>query len=163
MDKIEALLVKVEIQEFTHRYASLVDTGNFDGLGDLFQHGRIRTKDEHGTERRWVGRDEIRKVFADTVRTWDGIPRTKHLVTNLSVTVEPGGKKASSRSYYTVLHEPPEGIAHIVIAGRYEDEFELIDGSWQLTDRFVHSDLFGDVKSHMKQTSQITTRSETAT
>jgi len=162
MEKIDLLLAKMEIHEFTHRYASLVDTGNFDGLGEIFRHGRIRTRDERGVERQWVGRDEIRKVFAGTVRTWDGIPRTKHLVTNLSVTVDAGGRKAASRSYYTVLHQPPDGIAHIVIAGRYEDEFELIDGSWQLTDRFVHSDLFGDLTSHMKQTSQITTRLEDA-
>jgi 3-phenylpropionate/cinnamic acid dioxygenase small subunit len=158
MDKIDLLMTKLEIHEFTHRYASLVDTGNFDGLGEMFRHGRIRTRDEHGTERQWVGRDEIRKVFIDTVRTWDGVPRTKHLVTNLSVTVDADGRKAASSSYYTVLHQSPRGRACIVIAGRYEDSFDLIDGSWQLTDRFVHSDLFGDLTSHMKQTAQITTR-----
>jgi 3-phenylpropionate/cinnamic acid dioxygenase small subunit len=163
MNKLDALLVKMEVQEFIHHYASLVDTGNFDGVCELFRHGRIRTRDEQGVERQWVGADEIREVFEATVRTWDGIPRTKHLVTNLSVTVHPGGHGASCRSYYTVLHEPPSGPAHIVISGRYEDEFELIDGSWQLVDRFVHADLFGDLSSHMKQTRQITTRLEEAT
>jgi 3-phenylpropionate/cinnamic acid dioxygenase small subunit len=160
MDKVDVLLTKLEIQDFTHRYASLVDTGNFDGLGEIFRHGRIRTRDEKGVERQWVGRDEIRKVFIDTVRTWDGIPRTKHLVTNLSVTVDASGRNAVSHSYYTVLHEPPGGAVHIVIAGRYEDTFERLDGSWQLVDRFVHSDLFGGLGSHMKQTDQITTRGD---
>ena len=160
MDKIEALLVKLEIQEFIHRYAASVDNGDFDAVADLFRHGRIRTRDERGVERQWAGRDPIRDVFAATVRTWDGIPRTKHLVTNLSVAVSADGRKAVATSYYTVLHQPPEGRAYIVIAGRYEDEFKPIDGSWQLTDRFVYSDLFGDLSSHMKQTSQITTHGD---
>ena len=36
---------------------------------------------------------------------------------------------------------------HVVISGRYEDRFELIDERWRLVDRFVHSDLFGDLSS----------------
>ena len=131
VDKLDVLLAKMEVQEFIHRYASMVDTGNFDGLGDLFRHGRIRTRDERGIESQWVGRDAIRNVFAQTVRTWDGIPRTKHLVSNLSVNVDANGPRAVCRSYYTVLHEAPGTPVHIVICGRYEDTFEVIDGSWQ--------------------------------
>jgi 3-phenylpropionate/cinnamic acid dioxygenase small subunit len=157
LDDLAALMAESRIRSIIHRYAALVDGGQFSEIGALFRHGTIRTADEEGVERQWTGAEAIASIFSDTVRTWDGVPRTKHLVSNVLVSMK-SDTVATCQSYYTVIHEPPGAQVQIVISGRYHDRFELIDGEWQLVDRFVYSDLFGDLSSHMQQTEQITSR-----
>ena len=37
-----------------------------------------------------------------------------------------------------------------IIAGRYEDEFEKVDGTWRFSERIIHPDLHGDLSKHMR-------------
>jgi hypothetical protein len=36
-----------------------------------------------------------------------------------------------------------------IIAGRYHDRFELVDGQWRYCERVIHSDLRGDMSAHI--------------
>src|SRR3546814_4825472 len=53
----------------------------------------------------------------------DGTPRTKHLVTNPIIEIDPNGRTATAKSYYTVVQTiftlPPQ----IIVMGRYDDRF----------------------------------------
>src|SRR3546814_12978400 len=51
----------------------------------------------------------------------DGTPRTKHLVTNHIIEIDPNGRTATAKSYYTVVQTiftlPPQ----IIVMGRYDE------------------------------------------
>ena len=80
----------------------------------------------------------------------DGTPRTKHVITNLVVDVDDGSAHASARSYFTVLQATDGVPLQPIIAGRYEDQFEKVDGTWRFSERIIHPDLHGDLSKHMR-------------
>ena len=59
------------------------------------------------------------------------------------------GDTATSRCYYTVLQQTDVLALQPIIAGRYHDRFERIDGGWRFADRLIFSDLIGDLSQHL--------------
>jgi hypothetical protein len=136
-----------EIQKIVYGYADAVDTGNFERLGEYFARGQVRVD---GVEAVYVGTEGVLGMFHEFTRFYDdGTPSTKHVTTNLRIEVDESGQSASAKSYFTVLQARPELPLQIVIAGRYDDKFELVDGKWYLTDRFEYCDLVGDLSQHI--------------
>jgi 3-phenylpropionate/cinnamic acid dioxygenase small subunit len=130
-----------DITALVHGYARLLDAGDFDGLADLFEHATWRSA-AHGTVLR--GTSEVRSAY-DRIRLYDGSPRTKHLITNLSIDIEPGGESASSHCYFTVLQGITAGNPiEITVDGQYIDTFEKIQATWRFADRLFIVDLEGD-------------------
>jgi 3-phenylpropionate/cinnamic acid dioxygenase small subunit len=138
---------RVEIAELVHAYARLLDAGDLDGVAALFEHAVWRAEST-GQEARGIA--EVRAVY-DGVRLYDGTPRTKHLVTNLDVEVEPSGAIATARSSYTVLQgvEPGEPI-QVVLSGQYLDRFFHAQGRWRFAERRIVVDLVGDLSRHYR-------------
>ena len=66
----------------------------------------------------------------EKLKTHEGSPRTKHLLTNLTVNVDPGGSTASAHCYWTVL-QSLEPLRHleIILSGQYKDTFEKVGGT----------------------------------
>jgi len=123
-------------------YASLLDGGDMDAVASLFEHATWRS-DPYGTVLR--GSAEVRPVYEQMKADAAGSRRTKHLLTNLTVTVEPGGQTASSHCYWTVLQNAgPTQRIDITLSGQYVDQFEKADGKWRFTDRLITVDLEGD-------------------
>ncbi len=94
------------------------------------------------------GREQVRHAY-DGVILYDGIPRTKHVITNVAITVG-GADVASSRCAFTVLQACPGLALQPVLAGRYHDEFGRVDGTWHFTDRLILPDITGDLSHHMR-------------
>src|SRR3954451_23637212 len=128
-------------------YTVRVDLGYIEGVGALFEHETYRA--EHGGEiMSQEGAEAVMATFTGMVRTYpDGTPRTKHVTTNLMVEVD--GDTATSRCYYTVLQQTDELPLQPIIAGRYHDRFERVDGVWRFADRLIFSDLIGDLSRHL--------------
>jgi hypothetical protein len=80
----------------------------------------------------------------------DGTPRTKHVTTNVAVDADEAAGTATARSYFTVLQGVEGAPLQIIVAGRYYDAFERVDGDWRFTDRLIYSDLIGDLSRHLK-------------
>jgi hypothetical protein len=135
-----------EITEIVYGYADALDTGDFERLGGYFSRGRVRVD---GSDAVYVGSDGVLEMFRTYTRFYDGIPSTKHVTTNLMIDVDDSGQSATAKSYFTVLQARPELPLQIVIAGRYADTFEQIEGKWYLTDRFEYCDLIGDLSAHI--------------
>jgi hypothetical protein len=135
------------ITALVYRYAELIDAGDLDGLAALFEHATwgagTRSERLHGTE-------EVRRGYRGVILYEDGTPRTKHVMTNLVIELDDAAARAAARSYFTVL-QATDGIPlQPIIAGRYEDEFQKVNGVWRFSERIIHPDLQGDLSKHMR-------------
>lgn len=131
-----------QITALVYDYCELFDTGRFDEFAAQFEHGQWhRAEPGAAAARRWID---------EHVHTHDGLPRTKHLTTNLTVEVDEAAGTATARSYITVLQALPDFPLQPIFAGRYRDRFARVDGRWRWTRREVIGDLYGDVSRHVR-------------
>lgn len=134
-----------EISALVHRYAELLDAGDFDGVVALFASATWRS-DATGAVLRIP--EEIRAVY-DRIALYDGSPRTRHLMNNLTVEYVDGESEATGRCYYTVLQsvEPGDPI-QVILSGRYHDRYRRGQNGWEFADRLFIIDLGGDQSQH---------------
>ncbi len=146
------LAPETQITNLLYTYAELIDAGDLEGAAHLFDHARvtmISTGSDDGTVDA-AGLLETWKVFI--VLYPDGTPRTKHVITNPIVEVDEAAGTATCRSYYTVLQQVDGFPLQPVIAGRYHDRFERVDGAWRWSWRdYSLIDLVGDMSHHAAQ------------
>ena len=128
-----------EVRNLLGRYCELVDGADWDAVGALFAHGRLVAPD--GTELA-AGAEQVAAFYRRTVRTYDGSPRTKHLVAN-TVFTDVRDDAVSATSSYLVLYE-----LRPIIAGRYQDRFAA-DAGWHFAERRFFVDLAGDLSEHL--------------
>ena len=133
-----------QIQNLIARYALLVDTGDFDGVGDLLAEATFI-----GAGGEFTGREAITGMLANAViRYEDGTPRTHHATSNLAVEV--GGDTAVAHSYVTVFQALQDFPLQTIAAGRYRDTFARRHGRWRFTERLVTIHLRGDLRRHLR-------------
>lgn len=127
------------------KYAELVDAGDFAGVGALFADGAFGASG--GSVK---GGAAVEQLLRGMVITYeDGTPRTHHVTTNIAVEFE-GPETASARSYFTVFQAVSELPLQPIVAGRYRDRFERVDGQWRFAERDVHMQLIGDMSRHLR-------------
>ena len=140
-----------EIENLLYTYAERIDAGDLEGLADLFSHGRIAASPEAPPEHAIEGRERVLQLYRASTRIYDddGTPHTKHVTTNAIIEVGDGANAASARSYYTVFQRVDELPLQPIIAGRYHDTFQRIDGRWWFDTRIILVDLVGDLSRHL--------------
>ncbi|WP_151475925.1 nuclear transport factor 2 family protein [Streptomyces albicerus] len=128
------------------RYAELVDTGDFAGVGALFADAVFI-----GSGAPAEGREGVEQMLRNTViRYEDGTPRTHHATTNIAVEVDEEAGTATARSYVTIFQALPELPLQPIAAGRYRDCFARREGQWRFVERRVRIHLVGDVSRHLR-------------
>jgi 3-phenylpropionate/cinnamic acid dioxygenase small subunit len=136
------------ITALIYTYAERIDAGDFAGIGELFADATLTFE---GFGDAISGRDEIERLYQRTTRRYeDGTPRTKHVMTNVIVEVSEDERRATSRSYFTVLQAVPgELTLQPVIAGRYRHHYGCPEGQWRVEAMHIMIDLMGDLSHHM--------------
>jgi hypothetical protein len=132
-----------EIRNLLFRYCEMIDSGDVDGLVELFADAVVTG---FGATREWRGRDEIREMYSsgDRRERTSGGRATKHITTNALVEVDEAASTAASRSYWVLLvSSSPDEPIRPILAGRYHDTFASIDGRWRFTRREYLVDLTG--------------------
>jgi hypothetical protein len=129
-----------------HRYCELQDAADVDAVSALFAHAAYRV--QGGPSVFGAAAVAALKRAHDKVHD-DGTFRTKHVTTNTIVELDPDGRRATTRSYFTVFQATAALPLQCVIAGRYLDAFEKVDDRWRFTDRLIVSDLVGDLSHHI--------------
>jgi ketosteroid isomerase-like protein len=137
-----------QIRALVVAYAERLDAGDLDGVAALFERGQFRS-DRGGAPR--VGTAEVRAVYEPVVLYDDGTPRTKHVLGNVQVDVDPATGVGQASCTFTVVQASPGGPLRSVLAGRYIDRFERHHDGWWFAERMVHSDLIGDLSVHMRR------------
>ena len=135
-----------QIAALVYRYADLLDQGDLDGVAALFAQATWGSGTRH---ERMRGTEQVRRMYDGVILYEDGTPHTKHVITNLVIEHEDGATHATARSYFTVL-QAHDGVLQPIIAGRYHDRFEHVDGEWRFAERIIHPDLQGDLSHHMR-------------
>jgi hypothetical protein len=134
-----------DITTLVHSYALLLDQGEMDAVAALFEHSTWRSDQRDAVLR---GSEEVRPVY-EKLKTYEGSPRTKHLITNLTIEVESEGITASAHCYWTVLQSAGPGRPiDIILTGQYVDKFEKVEDTWRFADRFIKTDLASDGSLH---------------
>ena len=75
------------VTKLVFRYAELVDEGAFATVAKLFEHATFRAVVGADVYTR-TGAHQVREQFERMVITYDGVPSTKHLTTNVVVEVD---------------------------------------------------------------------------
>lgn len=137
---------EVLIANLLYRYAEYIDSGDLEGAAALFAHARIALP---GGE---IGPDELLALWRGAIILYDGVPRTKHLVSNPIIEVDEAAGTATCRSVYTVMQQAADGALQPVVCGRYHDRFaRAADGSWHFVWRdYGLMDLVGDMSRHAR-------------
>ncbi len=132
-----------------YTYAECVDLARFDELGELFSHGVLTSTSAVDPDDAMSG-DDVAAFYRATNKVHDdGTLRTRHVASNVVVEVADHGQSASARSYFAV-HQGTDALAlQPIVAGRYEDNFALVDGQWRFARRMVIVDQIGDMREHL--------------
>jgi 3-phenylpropionate/cinnamic acid dioxygenase small subunit len=140
-----------EIENLLYTYAERIDRGDYDGVAELFAHGRIHGQEGGGPGAVFEGRDEVRALYGRTTRLHEetGTPRTKHLTTNAIIEVDDESGTATSRSSYAVLQATDALPLQVIITGRYGDTFHRVEGRWWFDTRTMYVDQTGDLSRHL--------------
>lgn len=138
------------IENLLYTYAERIDAGDLEGLAELFAHGRIQASADAPAEKAVAGRDAVLALYRASTRIYpDGSPHTRHLTSNAIIEVATGGQTAKARSCYTVFQQVDDFPLQPIIAGRYHDTFQLLDGRWFFDTRIMLVDLIGDLSRHL--------------
>jgi len=131
-----------QISDLMFRYAELFDTGRFDEFAALFEHGQWH--------KAGPGAPATRRWIEDNVRLYDGLPRTKHVTTNVVADVDEDAGTATASAYVTIFQALPDFPLQPIFCGRYQDRLTRINGEWRWTERRVLNDLYGDISRHVR-------------
>ena len=135
------------IAALVHLYAERVDAGDLEGVAALFAEATYGADD--GPERR--GSAEVLEALRRAIVLHDGVPRTKHVITNLTIDVDDEAGTATARSYFTVLQATPTLPLQPILAGRYRDRFRRAADGWRFAERRISIDLVGDLREHVRR------------
>jgi len=135
------------ISNLIHSYAELLDTGDFDALGRLFERAIVRV---HGSGHEAQGAEAARRLLVGSVRLYNGIPSTKHMITNLIVELAANRETATARSYYAALQACDGLPLQPIIAGRWHDKLKRDGDRWFFAERVIYPDLMGDLRFHIE-------------
>lgn len=138
----------IEIQNLLSQYCWLVDSGDFEGVGELFKHCDMYYDGKFSFSK---SPEAYLKTMRPILKYEDGTPKTMHLSLNPQITVSEDGMTASARSYIVVT----QGISgsflpQIIWLDRKFDKFAKIDGKWEFVERNNVTHAMGDVSSHIK-------------
>jgi hypothetical protein len=136
------------IENLIYTYADRIDAGDLEGVAEMFRHAEIVAPAQDSST---AGYDAVLAMYQAAARIYEttGTPLTKHITTNVIVEVDDTSMSAHSRSYFSVVQATDTFPLQTIVAGRYRDQFERVEGNWRFTRREMYVDLLGDMSAHL--------------
>jgi SnoaL-like domain len=139
-----------DVRRIVLAYPVMIDRGDIEGVAQLFEGIKMCTMDAPDEDAPRLSADDIRSMYAGVILYDDGLPHTKHVITNIDILFSEDGQTATSRSHYSVLQGLPDFPLQVIITGRYEDTFRFDGEAWKLSVRREAADIVGDLSRHVK-------------
>ena len=133
-----------EIVNLLHSYPELVNTGQFEAVGELFRYGEVSVVGNPKVSR---GAEEVAAMYRDSTFVPSTGPDSLLYTSNLRVEID--GDTAKARSYFIAFHQKPDNVIAPVVGGRYQDTLAKQDGKWIWKARVMQIDLVGDLGDHL--------------
>ncbi len=133
-DRLARLEAERDIRDLMVRYAESLDYGDNEAWADCFApegHFDVRMRGEPMFAH--TGRAALAAFAAQHTHAPDVYH--KHFLSVPAIEFD-GPDRATARTYFTMLHERPQGPIVLVI-GRYLDELARTESGWAFTDRVV--------------------------
>jgi hypothetical protein len=147
-DRVERLIAQHEIERQIYQMGYHLEDGDFDAVADLLANATFGA-DIIGRAA-FRGREEIRRQYERTNVTYADRGRaTKEIYSNILVDIDLEGGRARSVTSYTVAQQPPGDSFALLVAGRYEDEWQRVDTGWQWADRYIRVQYRNNLDRHM--------------
>jgi hypothetical protein len=142
-----------EIEQSIYRMGYHLEAGDFEAVGELLADATFGA-DKIG-RRAFRGKDDITAQYARTNIVYpEGGRRTKEIYTNVLVDIDLDAGTARSITSFTVAQQVPGEPFALLVAGRYEDEWQRVDGRWRWSDRYVVAQYHNDLARHMHSGTQ---------
>lgn len=135
-----------QILHLINDYCFKIDTGDIEGFAGLFEHGEWAVEGAApiaGKQRHLEALSHLR-IYAD------GTPRTRHVTSNVDLTIAEDGLSAKGQCYVTVFQRTDEFPLQVIFSGHYFDEFQCVGGAWRFRKRLIRYPLYGDMTAHLK-------------
>jgi hypothetical protein len=136
---------RAQIENLMAAYCRAYDEGDLGAYAALFAHGRI-TNPFDGTP--MTTAEQIEDFHRMHVYFYDGLPQTRHVVTNIEIEVDEDAGSASGRCYLTVYQALPDFPLQAIIIGSFFDKFHRVEGTWYFLERQWVTHLMGDNSRH---------------
>ncbi len=141
-----------EIRRILFTYPDCIDRGDIEGVVKLLTGVKMRgvraaSSGDAGVAP--LSADDVRAMYAGIRLYGDGLPHTKHLITNIEISYNEDGTKADVQSDFVVLQALDDFPLQPIITGRYEEIYEHDGTAWRLTLRRDIPDLLGDLSRHV--------------
>ncbi len=140
-----------EILHLMNRYGFTIDTGDFEGCANLFEHSEWTME---GAEPH-IGKHGVLEVLSNVRLYEDGTPKTKHVTANVDLMIDEATGTAKSECYVTVLQQTADFPLQPIFCGHYFDDFERAEGAWRFAKRFIRYGLVGDMSAHLEVPSNV--------
>lgn len=141
----EVVAARMEILDVISRYSVHIDAGEFNRLQTLFSDDAVFdiTPDPVFMKVPVKGARAIRDALESRYRVVVKEAQRRHVMTN-TIFDELTADRAATRTFLTVL-SVPKGTGGIELRGTgvYNDKFALINGAWQIRERFLVMDALG--------------------
>jgi hypothetical protein len=137
----------IEIQNLLHTHPALLDSGDLTALGQLFSQATVIVQ---GVEEPIISSpSKITSMFEEFLQLYEGVPRTRHIISNLILRAD-GDDKARASSTVVVFQQTEKLPLQPIITGDYKDRFVREGDVWRFAERRISNDLFGDLSAHGK-------------
>jgi hypothetical protein len=147
-ERVERLIAQHEIERQIYQMGYYLEDGNFEAVADLLADATFGA-DIIGRAA-FRGRQEIRQQYERTNVTYGDRGRaTKEIYSNILVDIDLEKGRATSVTSYTVAQQPPGDGFALIVAGRYEDEWQRMGTAWQWADRYIRVQYRNNLDRHM--------------
>lgn len=137
---------KDAIMALMNEYCYSVDRGDLDGFAGLFARGNFEIDGDPGGP--MAGSESVRAML-DNVTLYDGVPLSKHVMSNVQIEVDEGSGTATAQCYISVFQAvPPDFPLQAIFMGHYHDRFEQDGSGWHFKHRLITNFLVGDLSRH---------------
>ncbi|MBY4277153.1 nuclear transport factor 2 family protein [Rhodococcus fascians] len=144
---VARLVSEADITGLIIEYCSSIDDGDFARTGKLFEKGVWF----YDPDSPITGAGAAEEFLEGLVVLYDGVPKTRHTLSNFRIDVSEDNNTAAAKANVVVFQAAPDSIPQIIFQGAYDDTFIREDGVWRFDERRFSCDGIGDLSRHLKR------------